>query len=210
MAGTCCTNGQLTAKIEVVYFEATTVNNGHKARLFATCKAHHGVCAHALCCTKSERSGNTQALFERILTLCEHNYIALLGIFHSHFKFLGRGYFHSAVLCKCIILWYRVPAGTPTLTHLLHVDLGHIHLAIHKALRVNPTAQINLVVTESDTIRAVKDLYDIFFRHNLSMKNAIEKAESEVPQIPEVIEFLDFIKSSKRGILTGNRGSRRA
>ena len=62
----------------------------------------------------------------------------------------------------------------------------------------------------ADTIRAVKNLYDIFFRHNLSMKNAIEKAESELPQIPEVIEFLDFIKSSKRGILTGDRGARRA
>ena len=44
----------------------------------------------------------------------------------------------------------------------------------------------------------------------LSMKNAIEKAEAEVPQLPEVVEFLDFIKTSKRGILTGNRGSRRA
>ena len=61
-----------------------------------------------------------------------------------------------------------------------------------------------------ETIHAIKELYDIFFRHNLSMKNAIEKAEAEIPQLPEVIEFLDFIKTSKRGILTGNRGSRRA
>ena len=61
-----------------------------------------------------------------------------------------------------------------------------------------------------ETIHAIKELYDIFFRHNLSMKNAIEKAEAEVPQLPEVVEFLDFIKTSKRGILTGNRGSRRA
>ena len=61
-----------------------------------------------------------------------------------------------------------------------------------------------------ETIRAVKDLYDIFFRHGLSMSNAIAKAEAEVPQLPEVIEFLDFIKSTKRGILTGDRGGRRA
>ncbi len=62
-----------------------------------------------------------------------------------------------------------------------------------------------------ETIRAVKDLYDIFFRHGLNMKNAIEKAEAEVEKFPEVIEFLDFIKTpSKRGILTGDRGGRRA
>lgn len=61
-----------------------------------------------------------------------------------------------------------------------------------------------------ETIRAVKDLYDIFFRHGLNMTNAIEKAEAEVPQLPEVIEFLDFIKTTKRGILTGDRGGRRA
>ena len=61
-----------------------------------------------------------------------------------------------------------------------------------------------------ETIRAVKDLYDIFFRHGLSMSNAIAKAEAEVPQLPEVIEFLDFVKSTKRGILTGDRGGRRA
>ena len=42
------------------------------------------------------------------------------------------------------------------------------------------------------------------------MKNAIEKTLAEVPQLPEVVEFLDFIRSSKRGILNGNRGSRRA
>ena len=42
------------------------------------------------------------------------------------------------------------------------------------------------------------------------MTNAIEKAEAEVPQLPEVIEFLDFIKTTKRGILTGDRGGRRA
>ena len=61
-----------------------------------------------------------------------------------------------------------------------------------------------------ETIHAIKNLYDIFFRHGLSRKNAIEKAEAEVPQLPEVVEFLNFIRSSKRGILTGDRGARRA
>ena len=61
-----------------------------------------------------------------------------------------------------------------------------------------------------EAIRAVKDLYDIFFRHGLNMKNAIAKAEAEVPVLPEVVEFLDFVKSSERGILSGDHHGRRA
>ncbi|MBO7147219.1 MAG: acyl-ACP--UDP-N-acetylglucosamine O-acyltransferase [Lentisphaeria bacterium] len=61
-----------------------------------------------------------------------------------------------------------------------------------------------------ETIKAIKGLYDIFFRQGLSISNAIAKAEAELPQLPEVIEFLDFVKSSKRGILTGDRGGRRS
>ena len=61
-----------------------------------------------------------------------------------------------------------------------------------------------------ETIRAIKDVYDIFFRQGLNLKNAIEKVEQEVLMLPEVVEFLDFVKSSKRGILTGDRGGRRA
>ncbi len=60
-----------------------------------------------------------------------------------------------------------------------------------------------------DTIRAVKKLYDIFFRQSLSMPNAIAKAEAELPQLPEVVEFIDFIKTAKRGVLPGaNRKNR--
>jgi len=61
-----------------------------------------------------------------------------------------------------------------------------------------------------ETIRAIKDLYDIFFRHGLNMTNAIAKAEAEVPMLPEVVEFLDFVKSSERGILAGDHHGRRA
>ncbi len=61
-----------------------------------------------------------------------------------------------------------------------------------------------------ETIRAIKDVYNIFFRHGLNVTNAIKKVEEEVPQLPEVVEFLDFVKSSKRGILSGNHHGRRA
>lgn len=61
-----------------------------------------------------------------------------------------------------------------------------------------------------EATRAIKDIYQIVFRSGLNMKNAIAKVEAEVPQLPEVVEFLDFVKSTKRGILTGDRGGRRA
>jgi len=61
-----------------------------------------------------------------------------------------------------------------------------------------------------ETIRVIKSLYDIFFRQGLNIKNATEKVKAELPQLPEVVEFLDFVSSSKRGVLTGSRGARRA
>ena len=61
-----------------------------------------------------------------------------------------------------------------------------------------------------ETIHAIKKVYDLFFRQGLNTKNAIERTLAEVPQLPEVTEFLDFVRSSKRGILTGDRHGRRA
>ena len=61
-----------------------------------------------------------------------------------------------------------------------------------------------------ETIRAIKDLYDIFFRHGLNMPNAIAKAKAEVPDLPEVREFITFIETSKRGVLPGNHHGRRS
>lgn len=62
----------------------------------------------------------------------------------------------------------------------------------------------------AETIRAIKDVYDIFFRHGLNHRNAAEKVRAEVPQIPEVVEFLEFVETSKRGILSGDHHGRRA
>lgn len=61
-----------------------------------------------------------------------------------------------------------------------------------------------------ETIRTIKKVYDIFFRQGLSTKNAIAKVEAEVEMLPEVTEFLDFVKSSKRGILSGDHHGRRS
>lgn len=62
----------------------------------------------------------------------------------------------------------------------------------------------------AEVIHAIKKVYDIFFRQKLNVANAAALVESQVTLFPEVVEFLDFVKSSKRGILTGDRGGRRA
>lgn len=61
-----------------------------------------------------------------------------------------------------------------------------------------------------ETIRAIKDVYNLFFRQDLNNKNAAARVRAEVPQLPEVVEFLEFVESSHRGILTGHRNGRRA
>lgn len=51
-----------------------------------------------------------------------------------------------------------------------------------------------------DTVSALKKTYRIIFRIGLTMNEAIERVRAEVEQIPEVLGFIDFIKSSQRGI----------
>jgi UDP-N-acetylglucosamine acyltransferase len=52
----------------------------------------------------------------------------------------------------------------------------------------------------SNTIDLLKKTYRILFRLGLTINEAIERIKAEVEQIPEVVNFLNFIKSSKRGI----------
>ncbi len=59
-----------------------------------------------------------------------------------------------------------------------------------------------------DTIIELKKLFKIFFRSELNVTNALKKIDSEVKMISEVKEFIDFVRSSKRGIATG-RDTRR-
>ena len=54
-----------------------------------------------------------------------------------------------------------------------------------------------------ESIKAMKAVYKIFFRSALNPKQAIERIKAEVPQTPEVKEFLDFVATSKRGIMMG-------
>jgi len=49
-------------------------------------------------------------------------------------------------------------------------------------------------------LASLKKAYRIIFRIGLTLNEAIERAYAEVEQTPEVVHFLEFIKTSNRGI----------
>ncbi len=49
-------------------------------------------------------------------------------------------------------------------------------------------------------LSSLKKAYKIVFRSGITMNEAIERIVAEVEQTPEVIHFMNFIKSSERGI----------
>lgn len=50
------------------------------------------------------------------------------------------------------------------------------------------------------TLSLLKKAYRIVFRIGLTLNESIERLQAEVEQIPEVTNFVDFIKSSRRGL----------
>jgi UDP-N-acetylglucosamine acyltransferase len=51
-----------------------------------------------------------------------------------------------------------------------------------------------------ETVSLLKKAYRIFFRIGLTLNEAIERVKAEVEQVPEVVELIEFIKNSERGI----------
>ena len=51
-----------------------------------------------------------------------------------------------------------------------------------------------------ETLFLLKKAYRIIFRIGLTLNEAIERVKAEVEQVPEVVNLIDFIKSSQRGI----------
>jgi len=51
-----------------------------------------------------------------------------------------------------------------------------------------------------ETVRALKRVYRLFFNSELNLSQAAERVRSEFPEIPEVLQFLDFVGRSNRGI----------
>jgi UDP-N-acetylglucosamine acyltransferase len=51
-----------------------------------------------------------------------------------------------------------------------------------------------------DTVSALKKAYRIIFRVGLTVNEALERVRAEVDQIPEVVQFVEFIQATDRGI----------
>lgn len=51
-----------------------------------------------------------------------------------------------------------------------------------------------------ETIAALKDTHHIFFRSSLTVEKALVKIRAEVPNLPEVRQFLEFVQSSTKGV----------
>ena len=54
-----------------------------------------------------------------------------------------------------------------------------------------------------ETIETLDRLYTILYRSGNNVSQAVEKIKTELPMIPEVVNVLDFIAKSKRGIIRG-------
>ena len=52
----------------------------------------------------------------------------------------------------------------------------------------------------TERMRILKRTYRILFRQGLTLTEGVEKASTEVDQIPEVVNLIKFIESSERGI----------
>ena len=50
------------------------------------------------------------------------------------------------------------------------------------------------------TLSLLKKTYRIFFRIGLTANEAVDRARAEVEQVPEVVKFIEFIKTSERGV----------
>ena len=51
-----------------------------------------------------------------------------------------------------------------------------------------------------ETLRLLKTTYRIIFRIGLTLNEAIERVKAEVEQVPEVVNIIEFITSSQRGV----------
>ena len=52
-----------------------------------------------------------------------------------------------------------------------------------------------------ETIAALKQAFKILFRSDTPIKDSLARAEAELPPLPEVRHMIDFVRSSKRGVL---------
>ena len=51
-----------------------------------------------------------------------------------------------------------------------------------------------------ETVAALKRAYRLFFNSDLNLSQALDRARSDLPAVPEVERFLAFVESSERGV----------
>ncbi len=61
-----------------------------------------------------------------------------------------------------------------------------------------------------ETIRVIKHIHRLYYRSGLAPANALNAVRTQLPQIPEVLEFIAFCESSKRGVLPARIEGKRA
>jgi UDP-N-acetylglucosamine acyltransferase len=54
---------------------------------------------------------------------------------------------------------------------------------------------------DEETIRELKRVYRLLFRSDLNVTQAIERAQTEIEQLPEVQELVRFVEASERGVV---------
>ena len=61
----------------------------------------------------------------------------------------------------------------------------------------------------AEQISVIKNIFRIYYRSGLIPSVALEKIRTELPQTPEVLEFLEFCANSKKGVVPPNHCGRR-
>jgi UDP-N-acetylglucosamine acyltransferase len=52
-----------------------------------------------------------------------------------------------------------------------------------------------------EAVAELKKAYRLFFRSGLNISQALDRARTELAQLPEVTSFLQFVEESGRGVL---------
>jgi UDP-N-acetylglucosamine acyltransferase len=52
-----------------------------------------------------------------------------------------------------------------------------------------------------EVVRELKRAYRLFFRSDLNLSQAMERAEAELQLFPEVRELMEFVEGSGRGVV---------
>ena len=60
---------------------------------------------------------------------------------------------------------------------------------------------------DSDTVRTIKDIYDVIYYQGYNISDALARVQEGFPQTPERDEILSFIRNSKRGIVRAGDSS---